>query len=56
MMKYYAIDIFLGRGHPHHKIRKEKLNPMQRLAYLSLTTSKEPFGYLKAMISGYEKE
>ena len=113
MMKYYALDIFLGGGHPHHKTRKEKLNPMQRLAYLSLhlfispliwisgllylfypywdvlgianwslgaiallhtaaafalltfliihlylalTTSKEPFGYLKAMITGYEQE
>lgn len=113
MMKYYGIDIFLGGGHPHHKTRTEKLNPMQRLAYLSLhlmilpfsvlsgliyyfypywgnfglgdwdllwialihtalafvmlaflivhiylalTTSEEPLGYLKAMISGYEKE
>ena len=113
MMKYYALDIFLGGGHPHHKTRKAKLNPMQRLAYLSLhiaitpaiwisgllylfypywdsigisnwslaivalvhtaaafamlaflivhlylalTTSEEPLGYLKAMISGYEKE
>jgi thiosulfate reductase cytochrome b subunit len=113
MVKYYGIDIFLGGGHPHHKTRKEKLNPMQRVAYLSLhvmilpfsvlsgllyffypywgniglgdwsllwialihtalafvmlaflivhlylalTTSEEPLGYLKAMISGYEKE
>jgi thiosulfate reductase cytochrome b subunit len=113
MMKYYGIDIFLGGGHPHHKTRKSKLNPMQRLAYLSLhviilpfsvlsgliylfypswesiglgdwsllwialthtalafamlaflvvhlylalTTSEEPLGYLKAMITGYEKE
>jgi len=113
MMKFYAIDIFLGGGHPHHKTRKSKLNPMQRMAYLSLhlaitpvvwlsglfylfypywdfigvgswnlgiiamihtgaafaliaflivhlylalTTSEEQLGYLKAMISGYEKE
>ncbi len=113
MMKFYAIDIFMGGGHPHHKTRKEKLNPMQRMAYLSLhivitpviwfsgllylfypywdnigigswslgiialihtaaafaliaflivhlylalTTSEEPLGYLKAMITGYEKE
>jgi thiosulfate reductase cytochrome b subunit len=113
MMKYYAVDIFMGGGHPHHKSRKEKLNPMQRMAYLSLhilispaiwisgllylfypywdemglgswslggvamihtaaafalmaflvvhlylalTTSEEPLGYLKAMITGYEKE
>ena len=113
VMKYYAFDIFLGGGHPHHKTRQAKLNPMQRLAYLSLhvmilptavftgllyffypswadiglgglsllwvalahtaaafavlaflvmhlylalTTSKEPLGHLKAMITGYEKE
>jgi len=113
MMKYYALDIFMGGGHPHHKTRQSKLNPMQRLAYLSLhiaitpftwisgllylyypywgnmgisswslevialihtaaafamlaflivhlylalTTSKEPLGYLKAMLTGYEKE
>ena len=113
MMKYYAIDIFLGGGHPHYKTRRHKLNPLQRLAYLAihvvilplivltgllyyfypywgeiglggvslasialthtalafavlaflvvhlylaLTTSREPLGYLKAMISGYEKE
>lgn len=113
MMKYYAIDIFIGGGHPHHKTRREKLNPMQRLAYLAihvmilplavltgllyffypywdniglgswslapialahtalafavltflvvhlylaLTTSKEPLGYLKAMVTGYENE
>ena len=36
MLKYYAIDIFVGGGHPHHKTRQSKLNPMQRLAYLSL--------------------
>jgi thiosulfate reductase cytochrome b subunit len=113
MLKYYGMDIFLGGGLPHHKSRREKLNPMQRLAYLSLhvmiqpalvlsgllylfypywgsiglgglslmvialihtafafamlaflivhlylalTTSEEPLGYLKAMITGYEKE
>ena len=113
MMKYYAIGIFVGGGHPHYKTRRQKLNPLQRLAYLAihvvilpllvlsgllyffypywqsiglgswrlapialihtalafavltflvvhlylaLTTSKEPLGYLKAMISGYENE
>jgi len=113
VMKYYALDIFMGGGHPHHKTRQEKLNPMQRLAYLSLhlaitpaiwisgllylfysfwselglgdlslevvallhtaaafallcflivhlylaiTMSKKPFGYVKAMITGYEEE
>lgn len=36
VVKFYAFDIFLGGGHPHHKTRQEKLNPMQRMAYLSL--------------------
>jgi len=36
MMKYYAIDIFMGGGHPFHKSREEKLNPLQRMAYLSM--------------------
>lgn len=36
MMKYYAVDIFMGGGHPFHRTRKEKLNPLQRMAYLSM--------------------
>lgn len=36
MLKYYGVDIFMGGGHPFHKTRKEKLNPLQRMAYLSL--------------------
>lgn len=113
MMKYYGVDIFMGGGHPFHKTREHKLNPLQRMAYLSLhilispavwitgllylfytswdawgigslslgtvalahtaaafamltflvahlylaiTTSKESFGYVKAMITGYEEE
>lgn len=113
MARYYMVDIFLGGGHPHHQTRKSKLNPLQRMAYLSLhlvitpaiwlsgllylfyaswgalglsglslevvalvhtaaafamltflvahlylavTTSEKPFGYVKAMISGYESK
>lgn len=36
MMKYYAYDIFMGGGHPFHKTRAQKHNPLQRMAYLSL--------------------
>ena len=36
MMKYYGYDIFVGGGHPFHKKRNQKLNPLQRMAYLSL--------------------
>jgi thiosulfate reductase cytochrome b subunit len=113
MARYYAVDIFMGGGHPFHKTREHKLNPLQRMAYLSLhilitpavwisgllymfytsweswglqslslgvvalthtaaafamltflvahlylaiTMSKKPFGYVKAMITGYEDE
>lgn len=36
MMKYYAFGIFQGKGHPFHKDRSQKHNPLQRMAYLSL--------------------
>ena len=36
MVRYYAVDIFMGGGHPFHKTRSEKLNPLQRMAYLSM--------------------
>lgn len=36
MVKFYAMDIFMGGGHPFHSTRKEKLNPLQRMAYLSM--------------------
>jgi len=49
MIKYYGVDIFTGGGgHPHHKTRQSKLNPMQRMAYLSLHVFMLPF----AVISG----
>jgi thiosulfate reductase cytochrome b subunit len=32
MAKYYGSDIFLGGGHPFHRTRKHKLNPLQRMA------------------------
>lgn len=34
--KYYAFGIFQGKAHPFHKDRSHKLNPLQRMAYLSL--------------------
>jgi thiosulfate reductase cytochrome b subunit len=50
MMKYYGIDIFLGGGHPHHKTRKEKLNPMQRMAYLSLHVVITPVVWISGLL------
>jgi len=34
--RYYVCDIFKGESHPHCKTREQKLNPLQRLAYLAL--------------------
>lgn len=36
MARYYAFEIFQGKSHPFHKERRAKLNPLQRMAYLSL--------------------
>jgi thiosulfate reductase cytochrome b subunit len=36
MAKYYAFEIFQGKGHPFHKDRSHKHNPLQRMAYLGL--------------------
>lgn len=36
MVRYYAFDIFKGKGHPFHKDRSHKHNPLQRMAYLAL--------------------
>ena len=53
VMKYYAIDIFMGGGHPHHKTRKEKLNPMQRMAYLSLHIGITPAIWISGLLYLY---
>ena len=36
MARYYAHDIFLGGGHPYHRTRQQKHNPLQRMTYLTL--------------------
>lgn len=53
MMKYYAIDIFMGGGHPHHKTRKSKLNPMQRMAYLALHVAITPVIWISGLLYLY---
>ncbi len=53
MMKYYALDIFLGGGHPHHKTRQSKLNPMQRMAYLSLHIAITPVTWISGLLYLY---
>ena len=50
MLKFYAIDIFLGGGHPHHKSRQSKLNPVQRMAYLSLHIAISPALWISGLL------
>ena len=50
MLKFYAIDIFLGGGHPHHKTRQSKLNPVQRMAYLSLHIAISPALWISGLL------
>ena len=53
MMKYYAMDIFMGGGHPHHKTRQSKLNPMQRMAYLALHVAITPVIWISGLLYLY---
>ena len=50
MLKFYAIDIFMGGGHPHHKTRQSKLNPVQRMAYLSLHIAISPALWISGLL------
>lgn len=50
MMKYYGVDIFMGGGHPFHKSRSEKLNPLQRMAYLSMHLVIAPMIWISGLL------
>ena len=50
MAKYYAVDIFMGGGHPFHKTREKKLNPLQRMAYLSLHVFISPLIWVSGLL------
>ena len=50
MAKYYGVDIFMGGGHPFHKSREEKLNPLQRMAYLSLHVFISPLVWISGLL------
>ncbi len=50
MVRYYMVDIFLGGGHPHHQTREDKLNPLQRMAYLSLHLLITPLIWLSGLL------
>ena len=50
MIRYYMVDIFLGGGHPHHQTREDKLNPLQRMAYLSLHLLITPLVWISGLL------
>ncbi|MEN8175017.1 MAG: cytochrome b/b6 domain-containing protein [Pseudomonadota bacterium] len=50
MAKYYAVDIFMGVGHPYHKSREQKLNPLQRMAYLSFHLFISPLLWISGLL------
>lgn len=50
MMKYYGVDIFMGGGHPFHKSRSAKLNPLQRMAYLSMHLIIAPMIWISGLL------
>ena len=50
MVRFYMVGIFLGGGHPHHQTRKSKLNPLQRMAYLSLHLLITPAIWLSGLL------
>ncbi|MBN2231631.1 MAG: cytochrome b/b6 domain-containing protein [Deltaproteobacteria bacterium] len=42
VVRHYLVGIFRGEPHPFHKVPEAKLNPLQRLAYLSLKVALLP--------------
>ena len=56
MAKYYAFEIFQGKAHPFHKDRSHKLNPLQRLAYLSLHVLIGPAIWISGLLYLFYKD
>lgn len=42
MVHYYAVEIFLSGGHPFHRSRQHKHNPLQGLTYLAVLVGAVP--------------
>lgn len=56
MARYYAFEIFQGKAHPFHKDRSHKLNPLQRLAYLSLHIAIGPAIWISGLLYLFYKD
>jgi thiosulfate reductase cytochrome b subunit len=50
MAKFYAFEIFQGKSHPFHKDPDQKLNPLQRMAYLSLHVAIGPAIWISGLL------
>ena len=50
MCRYYGFEIFQGKAHPFCKSRSEKLNPLQRMAYLSLHIAIGPVIWISGLL------
>ncbi len=51
--RYYLVGMFRGESHPFRKTREQKLNPLQRLAYLSLKIILLPAALLSGLVYYY---
>ena len=56
MIHYYLVGIFKGEPHPFRKTQLSKLNPLQRLAYLSLTAFAIPVTVITGFLYYYYNE
>ncbi len=55
-IRFYAFEIFQGKAHPFHKKRDSKLNPLQRLAYLSLHVMIGPAIWISGLLYLFYKD
>jgi len=56
MIHFYLVGIFKGEPHPYRKTQLSKLNPLQRLAYLSLTAFAIPVTVITGFLYYYYNE
>lgn len=55
-VRYYAFEIFQGKAHPFHKDRSQKLNPLQRIAYLFLHIAIGPAIWISGLLYLFYKD
>ncbi|MBF0265416.1 MAG: cytochrome b/b6 domain-containing protein [Gammaproteobacteria bacterium] len=56
MMRFYGLGIFQGKSHPFHKDKENKLNPLQRMAYLSLHIMIGPAIWISGLVYLFYKD